>query len=152
MTGRSVVNSVSNSRSLIPWGCSVSGCTRGAGIWGWASNDDGELPDVVMACAGDIPTLETLAAVDLVRQHLPEVKVRVVNVVDLMRLQPETEHPHGMSDREFDTLFTTDRPVIFAYHGYPSLIHRLTYRGPSTPTCTCAGSRRRAPPRRRSTW
>jgi xylulose-5-phosphate/fructose-6-phosphate phosphoketolase len=102
--------------------------TRGAGIWEWASNDDGELPDVVMACAGDVPTLETLAAVDLVRQHLPELKVRVVNVVDLMRLQPESEHPHGMSDRDFDTLFTTDRPVIFAYHGYPSLIHRLTYR------------------------
>jgi len=106
----------------------IAHCTRGAGIWEWASNDDGALPDVVMACAGDIPTLETLAAVDLVRQHLPEVKVRVVNVVDLMRLQPESEHPHGMSDREFDTLFTTDRPVIFAYHGYPSLIHRLTYR------------------------
>ncbi|HVC72211.1 MAG TPA: phosphoketolase family protein [Mycobacteriales bacterium] len=102
--------------------------TRGAGIWEWASNDDGELPDVVMACAGDVPTLETLAAVDLVRQHLPELKVRVVNVVDLMRLQPESEHPHGMSDRDFDTLFTTDRPIIFAYHGYPSLIHRLTYR------------------------
>ena len=102
--------------------------TRGAGIWEWASNDDGELPDVVMACAGDVPTLETLAAVDLVRQHLPELKVRVVNVVDLMRLQPESEHPHGMNDRDFDTLFTTDRPIIFAYHGYPSLIHRLTYR------------------------
>src|SRR4030095_16281752 len=94
----------------------------------WASNDGGELPDVVMACAGDIPTLETLAAVDLVRQHLPELCVRVVNVVDLMRLQPDEEHPHGMSDRDFDTLFTTDRPGIFAYHGYPSLIHRLTYR------------------------
>jgi xylulose-5-phosphate/fructose-6-phosphate phosphoketolase len=106
----------------------IAHCTRGAGIWEWASNDDGELPDVVLACAGDIPTLETLAAVDLVRQHLPELKVRVVNVVDLMRLQPESEHPHGMSDRDFDTLFTTDRPVIFAYHGYPSLIHRLTYR------------------------
>ena len=106
----------------------VAHCTRGAGIWEWASNDDGELPDVVMACAGDVPTLETLAAVDLLRQHLPELKVRVVNVVDLMRLQPESEHPHGMSDREFDTLFTADRPVIFAYHGYPRLIHRLTYR------------------------
>ena len=106
----------------------VAHCTRGAGIWEWASNDDGDLPDVVMACAGDIPTLETLAAVDLVRQHLPELKIRVVNVVDLMRLQPESEHPHGMSDPEFDTLFTTDRPVIFAYHGYPALIHRLTYR------------------------
>ena len=102
-------------------------CTRGIGIWDWASNDDGE-PDVVLACAGDVPTLETLAAVDLIRQHLPELKVRVVNVVDLMRLQPDSEHPHGLSDREFDTLFTTDRPIVFAYHGYPSLIHRLTYR------------------------
>jgi xylulose-5-phosphate/fructose-6-phosphate phosphoketolase len=103
-------------------------CTRGAGIWDFASNDDGGEPDVVMACAGDVPTLETLAAVDLLREHLPDLKVRVVNVVDLMRLQPPTEHPHGMSDAEFDALFTTDRPVVFAYHGYPWLIHRLTYR------------------------
>jgi xylulose-5-phosphate/fructose-6-phosphate phosphoketolase len=103
-------------------------CTRGIGIWEWASNDQGGLPDVVMACCGDIPTLETLAAVDLLRQRLPELRIRVVNVVDLMRLQPPSEHPHGMSDREFDALFTTDRPVIFAYHGYPWLIHRLTYR------------------------
>jgi len=102
-------------------------CTRGIGIWDWVSNDTGE-PDVVMACAGDIPTLETLAAVDLIRQHLPELKVRVVNVVDLMKLQPDSEHPHGLSDAEFDALFTTSRPVIFAYHGYPWLIHRLTYR------------------------
>ncbi len=102
-------------------------CTRGLGIWEWASNDDGD-PDVVMACCGDVPTLETLAAVDILRRELPELKVRVVNVVDLMRLQPDTEHPHGMSDREFDTIFTTDRPIIFAYHGYPWLIHRLTYR------------------------
>ncbi len=103
-------------------------CTRGAGIWEWASNDDGGEPDVVMACCGDIPTLETLAAVDLLRQHMPDLKVRVVNVVDLMRLQPESEHPHGMSDAEFDSVFTTSRPVVFAYHGYPWLIHRLTYR------------------------
>ena len=103
-------------------------CTRGAGIWEWASNDSPGTPDVVLACAGDIPTLEALAAVSLLRTHLPHLKVRVVNVVDLMRLQPESEHPHGMSDAEFDALFTTDRPVIFAYHGYPSLIHRLTYR------------------------
>jgi xylulose-5-phosphate/fructose-6-phosphate phosphoketolase len=103
-------------------------CTRGAGIWEWASNDNGGEPDVVMACCGDIPTMETLAAVDLLRQHLPDLKVRVVNVVDLMRLQPETEHPHGMSDGEFDSVFTTSRPVVFAYHGYPWLIHRLTYR------------------------
>jgi xylulose-5-phosphate/fructose-6-phosphate phosphoketolase len=103
-------------------------CTRGIGIWEWASNDDGREPDVVMACCGDVPTLETVAAVDLLRQHLPDLKVRVVNVVDLMRLQSETEHPHGLPEREFDALFTTDRPVVFAYHGYPSLIHRLTYR------------------------
>ncbi len=102
-------------------------CTRGAGIWEWASNDAPDDPDVVMACCGDTPTLETLAAVSLVREHLPELKVRVVNVVDLMRLQPASEHPHGMPDPEFDALFTVDRPVIFAYHGYPSLIHRLTY-------------------------
>jgi xylulose-5-phosphate/fructose-6-phosphate phosphoketolase len=105
----------------------VSHCITGAGIWKWASNDNGD-PDVVMACCGDIPTLEALAAVTLLRSHLPDLKVRVVNVVDLMRLEPETEHPHGMSDAEFDALFTTDKPVIFAYHGYPSLIHRLTYR------------------------
>jgi xylulose-5-phosphate/fructose-6-phosphate phosphoketolase len=103
-------------------------CTRGIGIWDWASNDGGEEPDVVMACAGDVPTLEILAAVSLLRTHLPELKVRVVNVVDLMRLEPDTEHPHGLSDRDYDTLFTTDKPVIFAYHGYPTLIHRLTYR------------------------
>jgi xylulose-5-phosphate/fructose-6-phosphate phosphoketolase len=103
-------------------------CTRGIRIWDWASNDEGGDPDVVMACAGDIPTLETLAAVALVRRHLPDLKVRVVNVVDLMRLQPDSEHPHGLSDSAFDALFTADRPVIFAYHGYPWLIHRLTYR------------------------
>jgi xylulose-5-phosphate/fructose-6-phosphate phosphoketolase len=103
-------------------------CTRGIGIWDWASNDQGGEPDVVMACCGDIPTLETLAAVDLLRQHLPEVKIRVVNVVDLMVLQSEDEHPHGLSDTEFDSLFTTDKPIVFAYHGYPWLIHRLTYR------------------------
>jgi xylulose-5-phosphate/fructose-6-phosphate phosphoketolase len=101
--------------------------TRGIGIWEWASNDGGD-PDVVMACCGDIPTLETLAAVEILRKELPTLKVRVVNVVDLMRLQPATEHPHGLADREFDILFTTDKPVLFAYHGYPWLIHRLTYR------------------------
>ena len=110
----------------------VAHCTRGLGIWEWASNDDGDgvggLPDVVLACAGDVPTLETLAAAALLREHLPTLKVRVVNVVDLMRLEPESEHPHGMPDAQFDALFTVDRPVIFAYHGYPSLIHRLTYR------------------------
>ncbi|HEY3142064.1 MAG TPA: phosphoketolase family protein [Acidimicrobiales bacterium] len=105
----------------------VGHCTRGLGIWDWASNDRGD-PDVVLACAGDVPTLETLAAVDLLREHLPELRVRVINVVDLMRLQPTTEHPHGLSDHEFDALFTTDRTIVFAYHGYPTLIHRLTYR------------------------
>jgi xylulose-5-phosphate/fructose-6-phosphate phosphoketolase len=106
----------------------IAHCTRGIGIWGWASNDEGGEPDVVLACAGDIPTLETVAAADLLRRHLPDLKVRVVNVVDLMRLQPDTEHPHGLSDHEFDALFTTGRPIVFAYHGYPWLIHRLTYR------------------------
>jgi xylulose-5-phosphate/fructose-6-phosphate phosphoketolase len=103
-------------------------CTRGLGIWPFASNDEGAVPDVVMACCGDVPTLETLAAVALLHEHLPELKVRVVNVVDLMRLEPDTEHPHGLSESEFDVFFTEDRPVIFAYHGYPALIHRLTYR------------------------
>jgi xylulose-5-phosphate/fructose-6-phosphate phosphoketolase len=106
----------------------VKHCTAGIGIWEWASNDDGVEPDVVMACAGDVPTLETLAAVALLRQHLPALRIRVVNVVDLMRLQPREEHPHGLSGKDFDTLFTTDKPIIFAYHGYPWLIHRLTYR------------------------
>ncbi len=106
----------------------VKHCTSGIGIWEWASTDIGCEPDVVMACAGDVPTLETLAAVDLLRQQLPDLKIRVVNVVDLMVLQPPGEHPHGLSDKEFDSIFTTDKPVIFAYHGYPWLIHRLTYR------------------------
>jgi xylulose-5-phosphate/fructose-6-phosphate phosphoketolase len=103
-------------------------CARGVGIWEWASTDGGQRPDVVLACCGDVPTLETLAAADLLRRHLPDIRVRVVNVVDLMRLQPDSEHPHGLPDRDFDALFTTDRPVIFAYHGYPWLIHRLAYR------------------------
>ena len=106
----------------------VAHCTRGIGVWDWASSDEGVEPDVVLACAGDVPTLETVAAAAILREELPNLKVRVVNVVDLMRLQPEREHPHGLSDREFDALFTTERPVIFAYHGYPWLIHRLTYR------------------------
>ncbi len=106
----------------------IKHCTAGIGIWEWASNDKGSDPDVVMACAGDVPTLETLAAVDLLHRYLPKMKVRVINVVDLMKLQPQSEHPHGLSDKEFDTLFTTDKPIIFAFHGYPWLIHRLTYR------------------------
>ncbi len=106
----------------------IEHCTNGIGIWDWASTDTQTEPDVVMACAGDIPTLETLAAVDLLRQHFPDVKIRVINVVDLMTIQPSTEHPHGLSDADFDSMFTIDKPVIFAYHGYPWLIHRLTYR------------------------
>ena len=106
----------------------VEHCTAGAGIWEWACTDEGAEPDVVMACAGDVPTLETLAAVDFLRTHLPELKIRVVNVVDLMTLQSNEEHPHGMNAGEFDSIFTTNVPVIFAYHGYPALIHRLTYK------------------------
>jgi xylulose-5-phosphate/fructose-6-phosphate phosphoketolase len=106
----------------------VKHCTAGIGIWDWASNDQGSEPDVVMACCGDVPTLETLAAVQLMRRHLPELKIRVINVVDLMRLQPAEEHPHGLTDQEFDVLFTKDKPIVFAFHGYPWLIHRLTYR------------------------
>ncbi len=106
----------------------VKHCTAGIGIWEWASNDRGSEPDVVMACCGDVPTLETLAAVDLIRTHLPELRVRVINVVDLMKLQPASEHKHGLSDLDFDTLFTKDKPIVFAFHGYPWLIHRLTYR------------------------
>jgi xylulose-5-phosphate/fructose-6-phosphate phosphoketolase len=112
--------------------------TRGIGIWDWASNDEGG-PDVVLACCGDVPTLEALAAVDLLRRHLPDVKVRFVNVVDLMRLQPEAEHPHGLPDAEFDTLFTTDRPIIFAFHGYPWQIHRLAYRRTNHPNLHVRG-------------
>jgi xylulose-5-phosphate/fructose-6-phosphate phosphoketolase len=106
----------------------IAHCTRGIGIWEWASNDAGVEPDVILACAGDVPTLETVSAVAILRERLPELKIRVVNVVDLMRLEPDSEHPHGLSDARFDALFTTSRPVIFAYHGYPSLIHRLTYK------------------------
>jgi xylulose-5-phosphate/fructose-6-phosphate phosphoketolase len=114
-------------------------CTRGIGIWEWASNDDGAEPDVVLGCAGDIPTLETVAAAAILRERLPELRVRVVNVVDLMRLQPESEHPHGLSDGEFDSLFTTSRPIVFAYHGYPWLIHRLTYRRRNHPNLHVRG-------------
>ena len=112
----------------LPMDAAAQHCAQGIGIWPWASNDGDAEPDVVMACAGDVPTLETLAAVSILRQHLPELKIRVVNVVDLMRLQPSTEHPHGLNDAEFDRLFTKDKPIIFAFHGYPWLIHRLTYR------------------------
>lgn len=117
----------------------IKHCTAGLGIWEWASNDKGGEPDVVMACAGDVPTLETLAAVDILRRDYPELKVRVVNVVDLMTLQPASEHPHGLSDKNFDALFTTDKPVIFAFHGYPWLIHRLTYRRTNHPNIHVRG-------------
>jgi xylulose-5-phosphate/fructose-6-phosphate phosphoketolase len=106
----------------------IKHCTAGIGIWAWASNDQDSEPDVVMACCGDVPTLETLAAVEFLRTHAPDLKVRVINVLDLMKLQPPSEHPHGLSDKEFDVLFTQDKPIIFAFHGYPWLIHRLTYR------------------------
>ncbi len=106
----------------------IKHCSIGLGIWDWASNDHGSEPDVVMACAGDIPTMETLAAVDILRQNFPDLKIRVVNIVDLMTLEPSSEHPHGLSDQDFDSLFTVDKPIIFAFHGYPWLIHRLTYR------------------------
>jgi len=117
----------------------VKHCTAGIGIWEWASNDKGSEPDVVMACCGDVPTLETLAAVDLLRRHVPQLKIRVINVVNLMKLQPTREHPRGLPDHEFDALFTTDKPIIFAFHGYPWLIHRLTYRRKGHPNLHVRG-------------
>jgi len=132
LRSRDFINVIVAGKQLSPqWldmDAAIKHCTFGIGIWEWASNDQGSEPDVVMACAGDVPTIETLAAVDFLREHIPDLKVRVINVVDLMTLQPEEEHPHGLSNWEFDTLFTTDKPIIFAYHGYPWLIHRLTYR------------------------
>jgi len=132
LRSRNLVNVIIAGKQLQPqWldmDAALKHCAAGAGIWPWASNDQGVEPDVVMACAGDVPTVETLAAVTMLREQLPALKVRVVNVVDLMTLQPQEEHPHGLSDRDFDALFTTEKPIIFAYHGYPSLIHRLTYR------------------------
>jgi xylulose-5-phosphate/fructose-6-phosphate phosphoketolase len=117
----------------------IAHCTNGIGIWTWASSDRGQEPDVVMACCGDVPTLETLAAVSLLRANLPDLKIRVVNVVDLMTLQPSTEHPHGLSDRDFDSIFTCNKPVVFAFHGYPWLIHRLTYRRANHPNLHVRG-------------
>ena len=114
-------------------------CTRGIGIWDWASTDGDEEPDVVLGCCGDVPTLETLAAAAILRERVPNLRVRVVNVVDLMRLQPDTEHPHGLPDAEFDALFTNTKPVVFAYHGYPWLIHRLTYRRTNHPNLHVRG-------------
>jgi xylulose-5-phosphate/fructose-6-phosphate phosphoketolase len=132
LRSRNYVNVIVAGKQLAPqWltmDQAIKHCTAGIGIWEWASNDRGGEPDVVMACCGDVPTLETLAAVDLLRQHAPELKIRVVNVVNLMTLQPKEEHPHGLSDKDFDVLFTKNKPIIFAFHGYPWLIHRLTYR------------------------
>ena len=132
LRSRNYVNVVVAGKQLAPQWLSmdeaVKHCAAGVSVWEWATNDMGGEPDVVMACCGDVPTLETLAAVDLLRQHLPEVKVRVVNVVNLMKLQPAKEHPHGLSDEAFDAMFTTNKPIIFAFHGYPGLVHRLTYK------------------------
>ncbi|MDE3195538.1 MAG: phosphoketolase family protein, partial [Acidobacteriota bacterium] len=132
LRSRNYVNVIVAGKNLEPQWLSMDDairhCSAGVGIWEWASNDQGDAPDVVMACAGEIPTIETLAATDWLRRHIPDLKIRVVNVVDLMTLQPSTEHPHGLSDKEYDSIFTKDRHIIFNYHGYPWLIHRLTYR------------------------
>jgi xylulose-5-phosphate/fructose-6-phosphate phosphoketolase len=123
-----IVAGKQNQPQYLDTDAAIKHCAAGIGIWGWASSDRDAEPDVVMACCGDVPTMETLAAVLILREQIPDLKVRVVNVVDLMTLQPESEHPHGLSDRAFDAIFTRDKPIIFAYHGYPWLIHRLTYR------------------------
>ena len=132
LRSRHYVNVVVAGKHALPqWltmDAAVVHCTEGIGIWQWASNDQGAEPDVVMACCGDTPTLEILAAVSILRQHLPDLKIRVINVVDLMKLQPSTEHPHGLSDKDYDSLFTKDKHIIFGFHGYPWLVHRLTYR------------------------
>jgi xylulose-5-phosphate/fructose-6-phosphate phosphoketolase len=132
LRSRNLVNVIVAGKNAQPqWldiDAAIKHCSAGIGIWEWASSDHDAMPDVVMACAGDVPTIETLAAVDLLRQLVPQLKIRVVNVVDLMTLQPREEHPHGLSGRDFDMLFTTDRPIVFAWHGYPRLIHELTYR------------------------
>ncbi len=143
LRSRDLVNVIVAGKNMQPqWldmDSAIKHCSAGIGIFEWASNDADGDPDVVMACAGDVPTLETLAAVSLLRVHLPSLKVRVVNVVDLMTLQPHEEHPHGLSNRDFDTLFTTDKPIIFAYHGYPWLIHRLSYRRANHPNLHVRG-------------
>jgi xylulose-5-phosphate/fructose-6-phosphate phosphoketolase len=132
LRSRHYVNVVVAGKYLAPqWltmDAAIEHCTKGIGVWQWASSDQGKEPDVVMACCGDVPTLETLAAVSILREHLPDLKIRVINVVDLMKLEPSTEHPHGLSDQDFDALFTKDKPIVFAFHGYPWLVHRLTYR------------------------
>ncbi|HEX6992668.1 MAG TPA: phosphoketolase family protein [Gammaproteobacteria bacterium] len=143
LRSRDFVNVIVAGKQLQPqyldMDAAIKHCAAGVGIWPWASNDRGTEPDVVMACCGDVPTMETLAAVSLLRELFPDLKVRVVNVVDLMTLQPESEHPHGLSDRDFDTIFTRDKPIIFAYHGYPWLIHRLTYRRTNHPNLHVRG-------------
>ncbi len=132
LRSRHYVNVVVAGKHALPqWltmDAAIAHCTEGLGIWQWASNDQGGEPDVVMACCGDTPTLEVLAAVSILREHLPELRMRVVNVVDLMRLQPKSEHPHGLSETDYDELFTRDKPIVFGFHGYPSLVQRLTYR------------------------
>jgi xylulose-5-phosphate/fructose-6-phosphate phosphoketolase len=132
LRSRHYVNVVIAGKYLAPqWltmDAAIEHCTKGIGVWQWASSDQGMEPDIVMACCGDVPTLETLAAVSILRKHLPDLKIRVINVIDLMKLEPNTEHPHGLSDRDFDALFTKDKPIVFAFHGYPWLVHRLTYR------------------------
>ena len=130
----------------------IKHCAVGLSIWDWASNDEGTEPDVVMACGGDVPTLETLAAVEILRKDIPDLKIRVVNVVDLMTLQPSSEHPHGLSDKDYDMIFTTDKPIIFAFHGYPWLIHRLTYRRATTRVCMYEAIRRRGRQQLHSIW
>ena len=143
LRSRNYVNVVVAGKQMAPlWldmDAAVKHCTAGLSIWDWASNDQGSEPDVVMACCGDVPTLETLAAVALMRKYLPQLRIRVINIVDLMTLQPKTEHPHGLSDKEFDVLFTKDKPIIFAFHGYPWLIHRLTYRRTNHPNLHVRG-------------
>jgi xylulose-5-phosphate/fructose-6-phosphate phosphoketolase len=132
LRSRHYVNVVVAGKHALPQWLSIDAaavhCTEGIGIWEWASNDQGADPDVVMACCGDTPTLEILAAVSILREHLPDLRIRVINVVDLMKLQPSSEHPHGLSDTDYDSLFTKDKPIIFGFHGYPWLVHRLTYR------------------------
>jgi xylulose-5-phosphate/fructose-6-phosphate phosphoketolase len=132
LRSRQYVNVVVAGKHALPQWLSMEAavvhCTEGLGIWQWASNDQDDEPDVVMACCGDTPTLEILAAVSILHGHLPELRIRVINIVDLMRLQPQSEHPHGLSERAYDQLFTTDKPIVFGFHGYPSLVHGLTYR------------------------
>jgi len=161
LRSRHYVNVVVAGKHALPqWlnmDAAVVHCTEGIGIWQWASNDQGAEPDVVMACCGDTPTLEILAAVSILRRHLPDLKIRVINVVDLMKLQSESEHPHGLSETDYDSLFTKDKHIIFGFHGYPSLVHRLTYRRTNS-NLHVRGYKERAPSQQpltsgcRTTW